>query len=873
MSRINSSSKTTLETKAELLLEKRKNDPLYLFSKSEQRTIKKYEKKKEKEELNKIKKETKKIELENRKFKKQKKKKTTICKTVQETIPFDQMYHDKLKGALIEICGKNTNCYSKTIEMTDINYHLAREDEQVKIFSQYGQMLNYFSEDTTLQVTIANQKIPDNYLENKILFPHREDGYDKYRDEFNEVLLLNKTKGKNDIQQRKFLTISYEADTPLEGYEKFKKTEIEVIKSLEKVGSIGKIATYNERLEFLHDFFRKDNLGNFSISPEIVEKRGVNVKDYIAPATMKFKKKYFKIEDEYYTCGFINNLPASLSDDLIKDLSDNDFESIVTLYIQPIEANKGTKLVRRQLTAMNQNKIEQEKKAIQNGYSPETIGYELSENIAHAEELYDDITNKNQKMFFVSILVMVNGASEKEAQANLKELSSKANKYSCQLNRLDWQQEEAFKTILPVGRKTLLEVSKTLTTESTAVFMPFSSQELFQLDGFFYGLNQTSKKMILINRKSFKTPSGFLIGSPGSGKSFAGKREMLYPILKDTSGDLIVLDPENEYERFLKAFGASIVDISPQGEYHINIMEMSENYGLDEKDQNAGLKRKKEKAISKKSDFLINVIESMISINGNSLITPAQKTIIDKAIKESYRIYLETFNKNDLPTLKELKRNLKNFEGELEKGDMDELILGLDFYINGQMNLFAHKSNVEYNSRIISFNLRDLGNQIKNIGLLVVLDFIWNRMIENFKEGKRTYLYVDEIHTMFKSKYSADFLKQLYKRGRKYGLIVTGITQNVEDLLRSESARGMISNSEYICMLKQSPEDLEILKKMLNLSEEQAEYITNATPGSGVLFAEGNIIPFEDDFPKNTELFKLIDTDFKRKEEKKNEII
>ena len=398
--------------------------------------------------------------------------------------------------------------------------------------------------------------------------------------------------------------------------------------------------------------------------------------------------------------------------------------------------------------------------------------------------------------------------------------------------------------------------------------MPFSNQELFQKGGFYYGLNQISQNLVIVNRTKMKTPSGFVLGSSGSGKSFATKREILNVLLDDDKTNVLIIDPENEYGDFCRAFGGTVLKISPTSDTYINPMDMPEDYGLDEEDDDDNattpMKVKKDKALTKKSDYIMSIVERMISVGSNentTSITPQQKTLVDQCVRAAYKDYLEhDFDPAYMPTLMDFQAELdKRKEESKDNADVAD---GVAYYTRGSMNVFSHPTNVHIENRLVVFNVRDLGQALRQIGLIIVFDFIWNRMVENKGKKIRTYCYCDEIHTMFKSYYSADYLNQLYKRGRKYGLVITGITQDVEDLLRSDKAKGMISNSDFIMMLNQSSENLKQLAKMLNISETQMGFVTGADAGSGLLFAEKVIVPFVDRFPEDSYLYKLMSTKF-----------
>jgi len=672
--------------------------------------------------------------------------------------------------------------------------------------------------------------------------------------------------GKNDIQQDKFVTVTINAESPYEALLKFHKIDAEVISNLKKIGSDGKLLTTDERLSMLHDKMRKGREGEFRINYDFLKEQGLSSKDYIAPSSFNFQKNYFLIEDTYYRCMFINNFPASLSDEFFNEITDCEFPVITTLNIEPVAQDKALRLVKKQLTGMEANKIEAEKKAIKAGYTPDIISHDLKQSLAQGEELLDDMLNKNQKMFFVSFMIMVSGSNLEELDENCALLTSKARMYTCHLQTFDNQQRDAFKVIVPMGvvPNDKLYVERTLTTESTSIFIPFASQELFQPGGFYYGLNQISRNMVLCNRTSMKTPSGFVLGSSGSGKSFACKEEMTSVLLVDNETGLIIIDPENEYGDYVRAFGGSLINLSASSDCHINPMEMDENYGLDENDDPllTPIPKKKEKALQKKTDYLMSIIQCMVADSENrSSVTPQQKSLIDRVIRKAYKAYLDNnFDQVYLPTLLELQEELD--KEKMISEDARLIAEAVEYYTKGSMNLFSHSSNIDLDNRLIAFNIRDLGKELKQISLLIVLDFIWNRMVANSQSKVRTYCYVDEIHVLFQNTFSEQYLQQLYKRGRKYGLVITGITQDVEDLLRSDMAKSMISNSDFIMMLNQSSENLKLLAKMLSISDAQTMYVSRADAGSGLIFAEKTIVPFVNQFPSESYLYTLMSTRF-----------
>ena len=867
--------KSKLQIKAEAIERKKQDDPTYIPNKREGKILLKYREEINKEKIAKLNKGKRSVKKKTKALEKRRSAKTFLPKTAQQTIPYVADYDE----GLFEV---EPNKFSKCFELQDINYLVAKEEESIDIFEKWGEFLNYFSDDMNISLCVDNRVVSINEQEQRVFYKYKNDDYDIHREEYNKILRKQIKAGKNDIQQVKYITVTIDCDNVYEALLKFHRIEQEVITNLRAIGSNGRVMSTEERLSLLHDKFRNGREGDFDnlIQDfkekgedffEFVKKRGLSTKDYIAPSSFLFKSKdWFCIEDKYYRCMYLNSLPASLAMDNFNSITDVEFPLITTLAIQPIAKDKGLRLIKKQLTGMEANKIEAEKKAVRAGYSPETINHDLKQSLAQAEEMLDDCVNKNQKMFFVTIGFMVMGNTLEELDENCSILTSKARQFTCQLQTFDYQQEEAFKVILPMGvsPKGKLFVERTLTTESVAIFTPFASQELFQEGGFYYGLNQISLNLILCNRTAMKTPSGFLLGSSGSGKSFATKREMLNVLLNDNKTGVLVIDPENEYGDFARAFGGVVLSLTASSECYINPMDMDENYGLDDNDdpETTPLERKKEKALQKKTEYLMSIIHFMIAENDISTIKPQQKSLIDRAIRRTYQEYLNhDFDPNFIP-------NLVNLQNELDKekirddGTINEdgrvIAESLEYYSKGSMNLFSHHSNLDFNNRFVVFNIRDLGKELKQISLLIVLDFIWNRMIANCQQKIRTYCYVDEIHVLFQNEFSARYLQQLYKRGRKYGLVITGITQDVADLLASDLAKGMLYNSDFILMLNQNGENLKELAHLLSISEAQCQFISKAEAGSGLLFAEKTIVPFVDRFPRDSYLYTLMSTKF-----------
>jgi len=767
----------------------------------------------------------------SKKSKNDKKKRKRRSNTAQGTIPITGIYED---GVIETRKGE----YSKTLQFLDINYHIAREDDQIDIFSKYCEFLNYFNSSVKLQITINNKSINKDEFENKIVLKQNNDHLDTFRKEYNEMLIKQVAKGRNDIEKEKYITISIKANDITEARNNFIRIENEIIGLLRRIGSYGKVLSINKRLEILHDVYRRDNAGNFEYNPLILKQRFSNIKDEIAPDSFEFKRDSIYLGNSQSRVLFIRSLPSFLSDSFLTELTDFSFNMMFSMNISPVEPEFALKMIQRQITGMESNKIEYQRKSVKNGYLDAFIPYELRNNLKEAEELLEDVMNKNQRLFLVNFMILILDDDKNSLDEHTEIIKSTASKYLCQIGTLNYQQEEGLSSVLPLGINDI-QVDRCLTTEATAVFIPFTSQELLQPNGMYYGLNAISKSLIMFDRKTLKNQNGFILGTPGSGKSFSAKREMIN-VLLNTDDDVLIIDPEREYANLVRNFGGEIINISSNSTGYINPMDMSANYD--------------EEPLSFKSDFIISLCE--VILGGKNGLTGKEKSIIDRCVRLTYQEYMQDFDDSKMPTLVDFYNVVK----KQKEPEAEGLSVALELYATGNLSVFSHKTNININNRLVCFDIKDLGKQLKTMGMLIVLDQVWNRITENRKKGKHTWVYLDEIYLLFTNEYSANFLFELFKRSRKWGGVVTGITQNVEDLLQSELARRMLSNSDFILMLNQAPMDRIELEKMLNISAAQLTYITNADTGKGLLFSGNSIIPFVDEFPKDTKLYKMMTT-------------
>lgn len=854
--------KSKKQIRAEEIQQKIKDNPEYIPTKKDSKALYEWKNLQDKNRKKEIQKGKKEIQKKNQKMVKRRTAKTTVPKSVQKSIPIIADYDE----GIFEV---QPNKYSKQYRLRDINYKIQQYEEGVSAFIKMAEFHNYFSEDTHYQIVVDKRVISKAEQERKIFFPYKGDKYDRHRKEYNNKILRRAiVRGHNDMQKEIFLVVTIDADDPFSAILKFHSIDDNVKNNVRAIGSQAIPMSTDERLEYFHDKFRRGREGDLHIDYEWLKENAISSLDEIAPSFMLFNKSEMQIEDYYYRTMYLTNLPAGLGDEMLDDLGDNNFPTTLSLSVEPLAQDKALRLVRKQMTGIEMNKIDAEKRAIKAGYNPETIQHSIKDAYAHITETYDDMLNKNQKLFFVNITVCVGAETLEELDENCKTVMSKARKYTCQLNTFKIQQEEAWKMTLPFGYvPTETSVDRSLTTEALAVFMPFSTQELYQTGGFYYGLNNISKNLIIIDRTKMKTPSGFVLGTSGSGKSFATKRELLSVLLQNDTNQILIIDPENEYSNWVRAFGGTILKISATSNTYMNPMDMPLEYGLDDDEtlETVSIQTAMDKALKKKSEYIVTIIEAMVSKNkgysSESEITPQQRTIIDRVVRKTYEEYIaHEFDIAYVPTLLDLQENLD--KEKQTSVDARLIAEGVEYYTRGSVDLFSHKTNVELNNRLVCFDVRELTGTLRQIGLTIIFDYVWNKMIEGKNSGVKTYVYVDEVHVMFKTYTSADYLNQLYKRGRKYGLIITSMTQNVSDLLMSDLARGMITNADFIMMLNQNNNELELLAPLLNISEKQRQFVMGAKAGDGLIFAEKVIVPFTDEFPQDTYLYKLMTTKF-----------
>lgn len=763
---------------------------------------------------------------------KQDKEKFKIPKSVQDAIPVKTIWEDG-----IFLVGKNK--FSKCYKFSDINYAVASRDDKEEMFLEYSEVLNAFDTGATTKITIANRRLNKNDFEKNMMLLMANDKLDKYRKEYNKML-LSKISGANGIIQEKFLTITVEKKSIEEAKNYFSRVGIDLTNRFKELGSICQELDAIERLRIFYDFYRVGEETNFNFDIADNMKKGHSFKDFICPNTIEFEKDYFKIGERYGRVIFLKEYANYIKDSMVAELTDINKNMMLSIDVIPVPMDEAVKEAENRRLGIETNITNWQRRQNSNNNFSAIIPYDMELQREQSKEFLDDLITRDQRMF-LSVLTMVHTADSKEELDNDTEaLLTTARKNLCQFAILKFQQLDGLNTALPFGVRKI-DALRTLTTESLAVFMPFRVQEIRHSNGIYYGQNVISKNMIIADRKQLLNGNSFILGVSGSGKSFTAKEEIVSIMLRDPNADVIIIDPEREYSPLIKALGGEIVHISATSKNHINAMDMNGEYG-----DGAN-------PIILKSEFILSLCEQLI---GSGNLGAKQKSIIDRCTASVYRYYQQGNYQGTPPTLQDFYEELlKQKEVEAK-----EIALAIELFVNGSLNTFAKQTNVDTNNRLICYDILDLGKQLLPIGMLVVLDSILNRITKNRAKGRNTFIFIDEIYLLFAHEYSANFLFTLWKRVRKYGAYATGITQNVEDMLQSHTARTMLANSELIIMLNQASTDRIELAKILNISDLQMSYITNVNAGEGLIKIGSSLIPFINKFPKNTELYKLMTT-------------
>ncbi|HCD09000.1 MAG TPA: conjugal transfer protein TraE [Thermoanaerobacter sp.] len=757
-------------------------------------------------------------------------------KTAQDSIPYLRMFPDG-------ICHVRDRFYTKTIRFQDINYQLAQNEDKTAIFESWCDFLNYFDSSIKFQLSFLNMTANVKDYESSISIKPQQDDFDTIRTEYADMLHNQLEKGNNGLTKTKYLTFGIEAENIKIAKPRLERIENDLWNGLKRMGVSVEPLNGKERLKLCHNILRMDGNESFRFDWKWLVASGLSTKDFIAPSSFEFREgRTFKTGGKYGAVSFLQILAPELNDRVLADFLDMESNLLITMHIQSVDQTKAIKTIKRKITDLDKMKIEEQKKAVRSGYDMDIIPSDLATYGGEAKKLLADLQSRNERMFLMTFLVMNTADSKQQLENIAFQASGIAQKHNCTLVRLDFQQEQGFMSSLPLGLNQI-DIQRSLTTSATAIFVPFTTQELFQSSGeaLYYGLNALSNNLIMVDRKKLKNPNGLILGTPGSGKSFSAKREITN-IFLITTDDIIICDPEAEYYPLVNRLNGQVVKISPTSTDYVNPMDINLNYSEDES------------PLSLKSDFILSLCE--LIVGGKEGLQPVEKSIIDRCVRLIYADYLTDPVPEKMPILEDLYNALEN----QEEKEAQHIRAALEIYVTGSLNVFNHRTNVDITNRLVCFDIKELGKQLKKLGMLVVQDQVWNRVTVNRAEKRATRYYMDEFHLLLKEEQTAAYSVEIWKRFRKWGGIPTGITQNVKDLLSSREVENIFENSDFIYMLNQASGDRQILAKQLNISPHQLSYVTQSGEGEGLLFYGNVILPFADKFPKYTELYRIMTT-------------
>ena len=746
--------------------------------------------------------------------------------TAQQTIPYINLYPDG-------ICRITEKKYSKSIVYEDINYQLAQADDKTAIFENWCDFLNYFDASVSVQLSFINQGTKREEAEKAINIPAQEDAFNSIRTEYGDMLKSQLSKGNNGLVKHKYITFSIEADNMSAAKSRLSRIETDILNNFKVLGVSARPQTGYERLQTMHGVFHPEG-EPFNFDFSWLAPSGLTTKDFIAPPSFRFGEgRYFRMGRKIGAVSFLQILAPELNDRILADMLDLETGVIVNLHIHSIDQTEAIKTVKRKITDLDKMKIEEQKKAVRAGYDMDIIPSDLATFGGEAKNLLQDLQSRNERMFLLTFLVVNMEDTKRKLENDIFAAAGIAQKYNCALTRLDYQQEAGLMSSVPIGEN-LIPIQRGLTTSSTAIFIPFITQELFQRGAsLYYGLNALSNNMILCDRKQLKNPNGLILGTP--------KREMTNAFLI-TDDDIIICDPEAEYYPLVQRLQGQVIRLSPTSPHYVNPMDINLNYSEDDN------------PLALKSDFILSLCE--LIVGGKEGLQPVDKTVIDRAVRNVYRPFLASPDPAKMPILGDLYDELlKQPEPEAVR-----IAAALELYVSGSLNVFNHRTNVELSNRLVCFDIKQLGKQLKKLGMLIVQDQVWNRVTVNRAAKKSTRYFMDEFHLLLKDEQTAAYSVEIWKRFRKWGGIPTAITQNVKDLLASREVENIFENSDFVLMLNQAAGDRAILAKQLNISPQQMSYVTHSEAGEGLLFYGNVILPFVDRFPKDTELYRVMTT-------------
>lgn len=773
--------------------------------------------------------------------------KQTKPDTAQKTITFKKMFRDG-------ICQVDRTYYTKMVEFYDINYDLLEVEDQGDILEDYSKFINYFDPSIQFELFLFNRQVNEKTLTEQFNIALQEDQYDDIRDEYTQMLKHQAAKGNNGILKSKYVIFGVKSLGYKEARNRLNNIEKDVVRNLNAIGTGARVLDGKERLRVLHEYFNQGTMEPFRFSFQELAQSGKSVKDYIAPPGFDFRyPSRFRSGDMFGSVFYLDMIAPRFTDEMVKKLLDIDDNLTITMHMQTFDPVKAIKRLKNALSDIQKMKIEEQKKAVRSGYDMDILPTDIVTYEKDTLDLLEDLNTSNQKLIKMTFLITCFGRTKKQLENITQRVSGIIQQANCNLRCLQYLQEQGLMASAPIGCNDT-GIERDLTTKSTAVLVPFSTQELFMSgQAIYYGLNALSNNMIMADRKKLRTPNGVILGTPGSGKSFSAKREILSCFLI-TRDDILVCDPEGEYYPLIQALGGQVVRLATNSEDYLNPMDIQLSHKNDKE------------ALKLKSDFLITLCD--LIAGGKDGLENDEKGIIDECIRHIYDAYFADPVPEKMPILEDLYQALIHYEPrnvapELAvetKAKAVRIANSLVLYVHGSQNYFNHRTNVDSQNRILCFDIRDLGNQLKEIGMLIVQDAVWNRVSKNRERRIATRYYCDEFHLLLKERQTAVYSVEIWKRFRKWGGIPTALTQNVGDFLKSEEIEGILGNSDFVYLLNQNAKDKNILMDKLGLSEKQMLHVTNSEPGSGLILFDNVVIPFVDKYPTDTKTYAIMNT-------------
>lgn len=753
--------------------------------------------------------------------------------TSQQTIPYREMHPDG-------VCRVEGRFYTKTIQYEDINYAVASSDDQSAIFDGYCGFLSYFDSAVPFQLSFVNRRSHsgDEYSVN---IPMQHDEFDSIRGEFTDMLTRQIARSNNGITRSKYITFGLTADGLSTARPRLERVEADILGNYKKLGVPARSLDGRERLEVIHGQLHPGGREPFRFDWRDIPNSGMSTKDYIAPTSFDFRQsRVFRVGQTWGAASHLQIMASELSDRLLSELLELDAEMTVTLHVQTVDQTKAIKNIKAKVSDIDKMRVEEMKKASRSGYDPDILPPDLVTFASDSKALLSDLQSRNERLFLLTFFVLNTAPTRQQLENDIFTVSGIAQKYNCTLRRLDFQQEQGYMSSLPLGYNGI-EIQRGMTTSSVAIFVPFMTRELrMGGEALYYGMNALSHNVIMADRKKLKTPAGLYLGTPGSGKSFAAKREIINVFLS-TKDRILIVDPMGEYAPLVRRLGGQVIEIAPDSPHHINPMDIRLDFSGDEN------------PMSLKSDFILSLCE--LIVGGKEGLQPIEKTVIDRCARI---LYMGCINDPTapMPILQDLHRLLT----EQAEPEAKRLAAALELYVTGSLNIFNNPTNVDLQSRVVCLDLKKLGSGLRTIAMLIMQDLVWSQVSVNFDAGLASWCYYDEFHTLLADELTASYCVRVWKMLRKKGCVPSALTQNVKDFLSSPAVTNILENSDFMVMLSQAAGDRQILAKQLGISPHQLSFVTHSGSGEGLLFYGDTTIPFVDNFPKNTEIYRLLTT-------------